>query len=290
MSRFAPLPRLASFFILPLLPLFLFTACETIYEGSDEQKRDEGMLPPLPRSIPNTTIYFKNGATITGWLISLIPDSAVTVQRADGKMSTYSIAEVGRIEAGQRQVPTSVSPDSTAVLPKSPTTLEPPELPVVFEAEAIAGYAFTDGYNTGLGLRVGIVPPSGVYLGGVVIYHLGILVKNSDRDFLYETRGSVLQLGVELGATVPLGRFFYLRPYLSGGVGNYIVSVTATNRVGSARGSASLEQPQFYISPGVEVKARFEKLTLGIDARTLVAPNLEGSGMFGIYFTTGFRL
>jgi hypothetical protein len=149
-------------------------------------------------------------------------------------------------------------------------------------ASGLIGYGFEDGYNFGLGVRVGSTLQSKVYVGGTFVYHLGKTESTSG----LEVSANVLYIGGELGYDIPASETVTIRPYA--GLG--LASVMAKVKFNGMGGSGS--ENRAYVSPGILLQAQTsEKVLLGLDGRYLLLTGENGgsASSFGLFLSLGFR-
>lgn len=152
------------------------------------------------------------------------------------------------------------------------------------KAEAMAGYGFKDGYNIGIGARIGkdglIESQKDIYIGGVFAYHLGKTVESS-QSFLGQTvtTKSTVNLwyaGGDIGYNVKLeGQSFKLRTSSYIGIANISSKFESTGGGGFGGGApTSASSSEFMIAPGATLFFPLGgDLTFGADARFFIVSN-----------------
>lgn len=147
------------------------------------------------------------------------------------------------------------------------------------KAEAMAGYGFKDGYNIGIGARIGkdglIESQKDIYIGGVFAYHLGKTVESQ----FSKTTVNLWYLGGDIGYNVKLeGQSFKLRASSYVGIANISSKFESTDGGGFGFGfggaPTSASSSEFMIAPGATLFFPLGgDLTFGADARFFIVSN-----------------
>lgn len=176
-----------------------------------------------------------------------------------------------------------------AGVPAAPPTRSDASL-VPYNVAALLGFGFSqrpDSQGIGLGLRGGVTLPSGLYVGGNAVYHLGGRAETLER-----TDGSrdvisakSFYLGGEAGAPLLVGPFT-MRPYVGLGFHAVMTTVKSVNDTGPFQKSST--DLGFYVAPGfAALYPLFDNLFAGIDARYVITPlDLDARGV-SLFATAG---
>lgn len=216
-------------------------------------------------------VYLKNGSIIRGVIIEQVPNKSIKIQTRDGNIFAYAIEEVERItkEGSPRSWQTKRNHSGA-------------------QLSSLIGYGTEDGYNFGLGVRIGASFSSGAYLGGVFVYHLG-----KSQDFPVPYYGNVklsvntLYVGPEFGYDAMVSDNVAIRPYTSFGYFSVMASVEG---FGS---SESDSEGHFYVAPGLLFNVfASEQFMIGVDSRYVIITGEGGSdaSAFGIFLCLGAAL
>lgn len=225
----------------------------------------------LAESQDDDVVVLKNGTVITGTIIEQIPNASLTIRTSDGRRLTFTYDQIDKITR-QRSGP------------KWTPTYSPGEL--TFEV----GYGIADGYNLGIGVSAGATLTSGVYVGGLFVYHLGKSEKTTIGSYpnLYSAEVTVnsFYVGVELGYSARSSSGVTFRPYVSGGY------FQAMGDVKTLLGSASPSEGRFYIAPGSLLQFQVGTILFGVDTRYVFITEDDGSdaSAFGIFGVLGFAI
>ena len=145
----------------------------------------------------------------------------------------------------------------------------------------LAGYGVKDGYNVGVGGRVGETLPNRLYLGATFVDHLGITNATPYGDARYR----VWFVGAEGGYEVPTGAFI-LRPYSGAGAARYTATrcVPFINGVGGCSPSTNT---RFAFWPGVAALYRLGPAFLGVDVRFAIVTGETNADAVAALATAG---
>jgi hypothetical protein len=140
-------------------------------------------------------------------------------------------------------------------------------------AGLLFGNGFKDGYNLGIGARVGItLPVAPVYLGGTFIYHIG----KTDPTAFGDVTRRLFYFGAEGGYDSGLGPLV-IRPYLGLGY----ASPNESHPGGSSSNS------KFAIWPGVTALVALAGFFVGADARYVIITDSDSFNAFSLFATAG---
>ncbi len=151
------------------------------------------------------------------------------------------------------------------------------------------GYGVEDGYDLGIGARIGATVSNYLYLGGVFVYHFGTsqtIDLGGSTPGTFKVEVNSLYAGVELGFDGNISERFVVRLYSQFGYFSAMASLSGPG------GSVSDSEGRFYIGPGLLFQIDVGKVLIGADLRYLIITGDGGSeaSSFGIFGTLGFRL
>jgi len=190
-------------------------------------------------------VVLKDGTVVTGTILEEHPSTGLTITSVDGRRLTYTWDQI--------EIVTRTRPG-----PEWTPTYTPGEL--TFQA----GYGFGDGFDFGLGARLGTTLDYGVYVGGLFVYHFG---KSYD-----ETRS--LYAGAELGYSARSTTGVTVRPYALMGYFRAMAEVKVSSE------QASNSEGSFFLGSGLLLQVQSGRMVFGIDGRYTHAP---GDGFPGRY-------
>lgn len=166
-----------------------------------------------------------------------------------------------------------------------------------FSAAALAGFGFSerpDSQGIGFGARAGYLTPTGIYLGGTAVYHLGGRdeITEVPQDDLFRpgatdvNAANAFYVGGEAGLNLAVGPFV-MRPY--GGLGFHLVR---TNHKEVAVDGSIVERNTsgagIYVAPGINALYPLASgFFTGIDARYVITPFDSGARGVSLFGTLG---
>jgi hypothetical protein len=153
-------------------------------------------------------------------------------------------------------------------------------------AGILGGNGFKDGYNIGIGARVGItLPVTPIYIGGTFIYHFGKTETDPLTNADFTTK--VLYLGPEVGYDIGVGPLpLTIRPYLGFGYSSITVNIPTITAFGvSVGGSDSASKLAFW--PGATALVSFGGAFVGADARYVIITDSDSFNAFSLFATAG---
>jgi len=241
------------------LSVFLFVVIAFLTGGI--ARADEG----------RDVLILKNGDVITGTIVELVPDISVTIVRADGQRITIAMEQIDVITRER------AGPEWTPIYSPGELTFH-------------AGYGFEDGYNFGIGIRIGTTLEQGVYIGGLFVYHFG---RSYDETFAigsavysFSASANALYGCAELGYSGRSSSGVTVRPYALMGY----FHAMAENKVLSQGLSDS--EGRFFLGPGLLLQIQSGRTIFGIDGRYTYVTGEGGSeaSAFAVFGMIGFAL
>ena len=151
--------------------------------------------------------------------------------------------------------------------------------------DLLAGYT-SDYVNFGIGIRVGKVVGSHIYVGGSLVYNFGRSYNVATIVGTETVSTSAFYIGPEVGYEFNLAPNFVLRPYGGLGFASFNASYSFTNT--NQGSSSSISDQRLLFWPGVTALYDIPNtsFTVGGDARLVFVPGGPG---FGIFATGGIR-
>jgi Outer membrane protein beta-barrel domain len=163
-----------------------------------------------------------------------------------------------------------------------------PVMPGV-SAALLLGDGFKDGYNIGIGARVGYTLPMNLYIGAAFTYHLG---KSQDNGLGGTAKTTAMIYGLEVGYALAVGPLA-VRPYI--GVGQVAwkfdtgdMTIPGLGTVAGTSGSDS------YLTfwPGVTALYPLGNAFVGVDLKYNIVTGLpsgaDSANAFGAFLTGGW--
>lgn len=133
-----------------------------------------------------TTVLFKNGASVTGTLVSFVPNQTLVLRLTDGRVMTYQASDIERVTRSLA------------------SELPPPRKRIQTSFEVFGGINTSYPPVYFAGFRTGVVLPDNVYFGAVVSPSIGFT--------------NIGYFGLEFGS-VAVETPVILKPYITLGLG-----------------------------------------------------------------------
>ncbi|HEU4409783.1 MAG TPA: hypothetical protein VFS43_31310 [Polyangiaceae bacterium] len=173
--------------------------------------------------------------------------------------------------------------------------------PRPYSAAGLLGFGFSerpDSQGVGLGVRGGMTLPSGLYLGGTAVYHLGGRAEVVGRTASYPeysndplrysdvVLANAFYLGGEAGAEFEVGPLM-IRPYAGLGFHGVLSTTRQLQPTGQITEKSSFD-PGLYVAPGLTALYPLpESYFAGLDSRYVITPfDLSARGV-ALFATAG---